>query len=808
MKEIVRVLFRLSRSIWLWLLCLQLILPIGAQAGQLIDRFLYSSSREAQQVWQTRMKSPLVSASADGLTLPIPFSDNVDRVCWDRNVSLNLSSYSSFELTLTCDRPEALRSLSIYFQSGDGWYIWNKPLKKAGRQTLSILKGDFETEGKPAGWARISAIRISPWKGQAVDTKIILHAFSARNDSILLIRGTTSARDAGGRAVADKVTDRVSSWLEEMGVAHGIVTDNAVESGALKSASLAILCYNPFPSDAELKALQSFLQQGGKLIVFYGAEPRLATMMNMKLGTYQKADKPGRWASFQFPQAQRWGVPQRIYQDSPNVFTVYPSNDSAEVIAWWEDLEGRRLKDPAWVASPQGLWMSHILMNDDMQNKRDMLVGLIGQFLPSVWKASAHRCIEYAGRIDSFRSMSDALDRISEASGAAQNPAHVEKLLDRARTTFLDMKESFNKEDYSRVVSQTRTLRDLLVEAYGCVQRPKAREFRGVWDHDGTGWFPGDWDKTCRILSENGITAIFPNVIWAGMAHYPNQILPTTATAARYGDQIEQCVKAAHKYGLEAHVWMVCWRLDGAPAEFVELMKQQGRLQVNAAGKTVPWLCPSHPKNVKLAVDTLKDVATRYDIDGIHLDYVRYSDSTLCFSPVTRKAFEAYLGHEVTPWPGAARPGGNYEKEFKRWRAGQISSFVKQVYEGVKSVNPKIRVSAAVFGSYPDSINSVGQDWGTWLKNGYIDFVCPMNYTTDLNGFIALTDKQIRLTGARDRILPGLGVSADESQLTPDQVIEQILAARRLGTPGWMLFDLSGSLRREILPVMHMGVTR
>ncbi|HBA84515.1 MAG TPA: hypothetical protein DCZ95_10515 [Verrucomicrobia bacterium] len=792
----------------LGLLHLQPIGSFGSEPSRLIERFLFASSSEARQAWQARMKSPLVSSSPDGLVLPIPFDGTLDRVCWDRDLSLNLAAFSSFELSLTCDRPEALRSLSIYFKSGNGWYIWNKPLKKAGRQTLSLLKGDFETEDQPAGWDRIDGIRISPWKGQAVDTRMILHSLFARRDSLLLVRGTASTRDAAARGVADKVTQRISSWLGDMGVAHGIVTDDAVAAGALKGASLAILPYNPYPTDAELKALQSFLQQGGRLMVFYGAEPRLAKMMHMKLGAYQKAEKPGRWASFAFPQARRWGVPDRIFQDSPNVFTIHPDDDSAEVIAWWEDIGGRRLNDPAWVASPQGLWMSHILMNDDMQNKRDLLVGLVGQFMPAVWQASAQRCIEYAGRIDSFRSLADAFDQLSKAAGTAQNPQRIEALLEQARTAYFDMKASYNRGEYAQVLNQSRQLRNLLIEAYGSVQQPKAREFRGVWDHDGVGWFPGDWDKTCRLLSENGITAIFPNMLWGGMAHLPNTPLPVTATAKIYGDQLAQCVKAARRYGLEVHVWMVCWRLDGAPAELVERMRKQGRLQVNAAGKTVPWLCPSHPQNVQLAIDTLKDVAERYDIDGIHLDYVRYSDSSLCFSPVSHKAFEAYLGKEVAPWPGAARPGGRYEKEFKRWRAGQITAFVRQARDAVKAVKPKIQVSAAVFGSYPDCKNSVGQDWGAWLERGYVDFVCPMNYTTDLNGFVALTDKQIRLTGARDKILPGIGITADESQLTPDQAIEQILAARRLGAPGWMLFDLSGSLQREILPVMKLGVTR
>ncbi len=799
------------RFLPLYLFCaLALVIqPTRAQAARALDAFTYDSPKEAAQAWRPLQQSPAPQPSAGGgLSFSMPFSQPLDRVMWDRTISLDLSSYSSFALDLSCDQPEALRSLALYFKSGKGWYIWNKPLKKAGRQTLSILKGDFETEGQPAGWNRIEAIRLSPWKGQSLDTRLILHALVARTDSLLLVQGTTSTRDASARNVAKSATQRMSAWLEEMGIAHGVVTDESVEKGALGAASLAILPYNPYPTSGELKALGTFLERGGKLIVFYGAEPRLAEMMGMKLGAYSRTEKPGRWSSFVFTNPRAWIVPERIYQDSPNIFTAFPATQSAEVIAWWEDIEGRRLKDPAWIATDRGLWMTHILMNDDLQNKREMLAGLIARYQPSAWAAIGRRCMEYAGRIDSFRSLAEALGHISARAEAAPDPARVLRLLKDAQTTHRAMQTLYSRGEYPQVLEQSRILRDTLVEAYARIQPPRPGEFRGVWDHDGVGWFPGDWEKSAHLLADHGINAIFPNLIWGGLAHFPTPHLPSSASVRLYGDQLAQCIKAGRRHGIETHVWMVCWRLDNAPADFIEKLKKQGRLQVNASGKTLPWLSPSHPSNVRMMLDIIRDTATRYDIDGMHLDYIRYSDTTVDFSPTAREAFERWLGKKVEPWPAAARPGGKYAREFKRWRAGEITAFVRQARQVLKEARPSAKLSAAVYGSYPDCIDSIGQDWGEWLKKDYVDFACPMNYTTDLNGFIALAAKQIRLTGLRERIFPGLGVTADESQLTADQVIEQILAARRLGLPGWLLFDLSGTLQRETLPALRLGITR
>ena len=92
-----------------------------------------------------------------------------------------------------------------------------------------------------------------------------------------------------------------------------------------------------------------------------------------------------------------------------------------------------------------------------------------------------------------------------------------------------------------------------------------SREGRAIWDHSGTGPYPGDWDRSAQILPENGFNMILPNMLWAGQAHYASDVLPRSATFHRWGDQIDQCVKAAKKYGLQVHVWKVNFNLGPSP---------------------------------------------------------------------------------------------------------------------------------------------------------------------------------------------------------------------------------------------------
>ena len=123
-------------------------------------------------------------------------------------------------------------------------------------------------------------------------------------------------------------------------------------------------------------------------------------------------------------------------------------------------------------------------------------------------------------------------------------------------------------------------------------------------------------------------------------------------------------------------------------------------------------------------------------------------------------------------------------------------------------MKPDLKISAAVFGRYPQCVDSVGQDWATWLDRGYVDFVCPMNYTTERAEFASLTRNQLVRAGGRGKIYPGLGVSSSKSQLSADQVIAQVNTLRVLGADGFVLFGLSRSMRDETLPMLSLGITR
>jgi len=375
-------------------------------------------------------------------------------------------------------------------------------------------------------------------------------------------------------------------------------------------------------------------------------------------------------------------------------------------------------------------------------------------------------------------------------------------LMNRARA-------EYDSGDYTAVITTARASRAESSKAYFLSHTSVETEGRAVWNHSGLGAYPGDWNRAAKELAAAGVNMILPNMAWAGVAHYPSEILPQSKIFTQYGDQIAQCVAAARKHGLEVHVWKITWNLEGAPKAFLEKIRAEGRTQVSATGEALNWLCPSHPKNVLLELDSILEIVTNYDVDGIHLDYIRYPGSHACYCESCRERFVRTIRKPINKWPAEVLPKtGAYGEQYTEWRVQQITRLVRLIHKRTRAVAPEIKISAAVFGWYPGCITTIGQDWIAWAKSGYVDFVCPMNYTEDSGYFTELLTNQIALMPKDVAIYPGIGVTASNSLLTPDAVVEQIYLSRALGASGWTIFDYAADISETVLPALTLGISK
>jgi uncharacterized lipoprotein YddW (UPF0748 family) len=336
---------------------------------------------------------------------------------------------------------------------------------------------------------------------------------------------------------------------------------------------------------------------------------------------------------------------------------------------------------------------------------------------------------------------------------------------------------------------------------------PRSGEIRAVWDHSGMGLYPGNWNLTCEQLKNAGITDLYVNVAGAGFAYYQSKVLPNSSVLLEHGDQLAACVKASKANGLRVHAWLLCFSTERATPDRLEIFKKRGWLLNLPGNKSSRWMDPALPEVRNYLVKAVQEMAVNYDVDGVHLDFVRYPDFNSSLSEVSRQRFEKYSGRSVANWPADVKPGGALHSQFAGWRVNHKSQFVNSARRIINRDAPGKLLTAAVFGKYPSCMAAVAQDWESWLNIKLVDYVTPMNYTGSLANFNGWLKDQSRTRSQRLRVVPGIGVTANESRLNAADVIDQINAVRRSGCPGFALFDLDTTLRQEILPVLRMGMT-
>ncbi len=774
-------------------------------AGSLtIDAFDYTTTAAARSAWVPSATSPQVGIAENGewgservMLLPCSFTDPVSRCYWDRYVSLDLTGHSAISLRLYVPNPTPISWFTLYFHSVSGWYGKSSGVTRSGWQRFQWSRSDFGEEGTPAGWDQIDRIRLSPWKASDVDTYLAVDELIAFNPLISIVRCT---RSPDQWSVENSVT-LLQDWLSRYEISLGVLTDEELEAGGLPGSKMAILAYNPVLSDAELTNLETFVQSGGKLMVFCSLHSRIAALLEIQRTGWVRQ----QMRAMHFSDDQIEGLPDHVLQASWQTTLAEPIEGQSRVIARWEDSQGTMLPHAAWLASPAGAFMAHIVLSEDAEKKQRLLLALVGHYVPEIWPEAAQVAIEKIGRIAYYPSYEDAIAGIRALAHGSPKILAIENSLAAADVLRSQALDAVSSGNYLRAVELAFEARAALQNAYYLCQTSHSPEFRAVWTSS-TGPYPGDWERSARILARNGFTAIVPNMFSAGLAHYDSAILPHSQTFQTYGDQIAQCVEAAHRYGLEVHVWKVNWNLSSAPQDFIDSMRAQERTQVSVTGEPIDWLCPSHPDNYQLELDTMLEVAQNYDVDGVHFDYIRYPNSDCCYCTGCLERFQAETGHHVENWPADAY-SGPLRADYRDWRCQQISRLVQGVSESVHVLKPSLKVSAAVFSRYPSCRDTIGQDWVSWIDNGYLDFICPMDYTEDYELFVNLVDEQMSYAAGRIPLYPGIGAGASNSILSPDQVIMQILATRAAGTGGFVIFVYNVGLAGTCLPALGMGLT-
>ncbi len=625
----------------------------------------------------------------------------------------------------------------------------------------------------------------------------ILLSLFASAQGVLLVQGTSP--DSKAQTELSSFADKVKNRLSSIGLEFKTAKDNALTAKSFEGISLAIFPYHKQIPPESLKATEDFVAKGGKLAVFYSSNVRLLNLVGVKKTTYLDSKTLGDLHSIAFDQKLISGLPKSMVQMSRNVLDP-ELMEGTKGLGHWVDSNGKEQPRIAVTMHQNGIYFTHVYLDNDAPAGKRFFLAFIGHYLPEIWEKACRKELERAYDIGGIKGREQFFEYVHKGAKEEAN-----QLLSQAGKLVDEAKHDLNMRNYSDAFDKLLAAKKLNGDAYLLTCPSRVGEMRGAWIHSAYGLRGKTWDETIKVLAENGFNAIFANMSWSYVADYQSDVLPVHPDVAKYGDQIEECLKACRKYGVELHVWHVCWNMGHrTPSALVKQMQDAGRTQMHLDGSQSKYLAPHIRENFDLERDAFLEIVKKYHVDGIHFDYIRYPGSNSDYSPSARKAFELHVGAKMENWPADCREGGKYYKQFIQWRQDNISRLVEVVSKEAHRIRKDIRVSAAVFSGWGSSKVSIGQDAAKWVENGWLDFVCPMDYTTDPSSLETYIQSQMDLVKYRVPYYPGVGSYLLDS---PVEIAEQLLLARKLGGDGFVCFCLDNNFATRDLPPLKRGVT-
>ena len=195
---------------------------------------------------------------------------------------------------------------------------------------------------------------------------------------------------------------------------------------------------------------------------------------------------------------------------------------------------------------------------------------------------------------------------------------------------------------------------------------------------------------------------------------------------------------------------------------------------------------PGHPAVNDHIVAVCRDILQHYDVDGLHLDYVRYSGPYYSHDPVSEQRFAA-----AQPIAWAA------------WQRAQITDLVGRVYADLEELRPHAALSVAAWPIYQDksgwvtygSVKYDGydgyyQDSRGWLQAGKADFLAPMLYGTSVQDYLDRYEILVQdFVGESYGRHIYAGIHAGYSSFS--EIQQRIEIARRAGAQGQAIFAYS-----------------
>lgn len=218
-------------------------------------------------------------------------------------------------------------------------------------------------------------------------------------------------------------------------------------------------------------------------------------------------------------------------------------------------------------------------------------------------------------------------------------------------------------------------------------------------------------------LSSYGFNTVTAQIRPCADAFYLSEYFPSSVyfNGTQGGEMLYDPLKimcsVAQKYKLNIEAWINPYRVS-QDDDYTKLSLDNFAVKNKKITKVVDgkiYFNPAYDKVTDLIVKGVKEIVENYNISAIHFDDYFYPTQSKNFD---KKEYKKYDG----------------DLSLTDWRRQNVTNMVKRVYETVKAVNKNIELGISPASNIENDKNSLYADIETWVKNRYVDYICPQVY--------------------------------------------------------------------------------
>ena len=322
-------------------------------------------------------------------------------------------------------------------------------------------------------------------------------------------------------------------------------------------------------------------------------------------------------------------------------------------------------------------------------------------------------------------------------------------------------------------------------------------------------------DDMVNFAIEKNINHLFVQVRGRGDSFYESQFTSRSQILSESEfDPLAYLLDTANGKGINIHAWVnvyFLWSSKSLPKDERHILHMQQQwldtteewpvdvgkqLEMVAVNNNIEglFLSPNHPDVNEYLIKVFRELITNYDIDGLHLDYIRYQDAEYGRNPYAIAQFKSESGNDPGPWflemERSTIASPRLIANMKRWnnfKRKAVTSLVKDTRALVDEVRPDCIISAAVKPNLYVARERYFQEWNVWLAAGYLDWVVPMNYSSKKREFVRNIDviNDNFPKKYREKIIMGIALYNQ----TPSEASEKIKFSRLRQFPRISIFS-------------------